>query len=173
MTTDILDADFQYSDNLHPLERLGFVIVQNIESRVWSGKSNIYIDSLKFHRIDTDLGEWFVQSEARKSEIGHVLFNKVNGSINLLPEFIQLKRSIKSIYKFWFIRKPKNLIDRYYSIDPAIDSDELLDLLISLKHNINDIQIEDGLVNFEFNFEHFEDENYDQIIQVLTLVIKS
>lgn len=99
MTTEILDADFQYSDNLHPLERLGFVIDQNIESRVWSGKSNIYIDSLNFHRIDTDLGEWFVQIEARKSGSGHVFFNRVNGTINLLPEFSQLKinNSIKIV----------------------------------------------------------------------------
>lgn len=171
MTTELLDNDFKEEGQLHPFERLGFKIVKKSDSRVWAGKSNIYLESKTFEKRDHLLGEWCINIEARKGATGLITFNRINGYIKLLVELSQLKRSIKSKNRFWLFRKPKNLIDKYYLVEPPIYTNDLQNLLLEINQCNIDIKVERGIMNFEFNFESFIDENYEQVIKILGLFV--
>lgn len=169
MDNELLDNDFILTNKLHHLERLGFKMVKNDESRTWTGNSNLYTELKSFEKNDEQFGQWTINIEAKKGESGSITFNRINGNLKLLKKFHQNKISIKSINKIWLFRKPKNKVEKYYVIKPPVYSAELGELLIMLYQcNIN-INVSGGLMNFEFNFDSFPESNYEHIVQILKL----
>lgn len=163
MKTEIINND------LHPLENLGFRIINNNESRIWTGKSNIYVATKSFIKNDIEFGNWLINIEAKKGGNGIVTFLRINGTLFLLNDKIKNKRCIKSINKIWLFKKPKNYIDRFYLIQPPIHSEELNNLLLEFNKCKLDINYDKAKMDFEFNFDLFTDVNYNHLMKMLKL----